>query len=118
VAVKTPPPTDATRDLLREPMAPIGHIEGATRDRQRMIWSIVLLVVLVTALVVGIMMRIDSTPTWEGDWKDLIESPAAYTGDWKDLIGSPAASTYTGDWKDAVESPTVVYTGDWKDLLG
>jgi hypothetical protein len=117
VAVKTPHrPSEEPRDLLREPMAPIGHVEGAVRDRRRMLWSIAMLVVLVVALAVGIVLRTSSAPTWEGDWKDLIvEAPAApaaetpaYTGDWKDLIvEAPAAP--------AAETPA--YTGDWKDLL-
>jgi hypothetical protein len=131
VAVKTPlRSSESSADLLREPLAPIGHLQRPSAGRGRMAWSIVLLSVLVAALAVGIVLQTrSSAPTWEGDWKDLIvEAPAAeapapsvYTGDWKDLIvETPAASASTGDWKDLiVETPAAsTSTGDWKDLIG
>jgi hypothetical protein len=114
VAVKTPlRHSESSADLLREPLAPIGHVEPPLVGRGRMFWSIFLLAMLVAALVVGIVLQTTSAPTWEGDWKDLIvEAPAAPAPE-------APASVYTGDWKDLlVETPASVYTGDWKDLVG
>jgi hypothetical protein len=146
VAVKTPlRSSESSADLLREPLAPIGHLRPPSVQRGRMVWSIVMLFVLVAALAIGIVLQIRSNvPTWEGDWKDLIveapgaeaPAPTAYTGDWKDLIveapaasastgdwkdlivEAPAASASTGDWKDLIEAPAPASSGDWKDLIG
>jgi hypothetical protein len=128
VAVKTPlRSSESSTDLLREPLAPIGHLQRPIEGRGRMVWSIVMLLVLVAALVVGIVLQTrSSAPTWEGDWKDLVveapaaeaPAPSAYTGDWKDLIEAPAPSASTGDWKDLIEAPAAsASTGDWKDLI-
>jgi hypothetical protein len=90
VAVKTPlRPSESTSDLLRESFAPMGHTQPAPVGRGRIIWSLIMLLVLVAALVIGIVLQSrSSSPTGEGDWVDQIEVPAASTatGDWMALV--------------------------------
>jgi hypothetical protein len=105
MTVKTPPRLHHQEphpiDVLREPMAPIGHDEPLL-ERGRVLGLIALLAVLVVILVVGVNLRGPTTTlSWEGDWKDLVSAPTSELADWKDLVGSPTAPD-TGDWKDTI----------------
>jgi hypothetical protein len=118
VAVKTQPRPPAHDDL--PDFVPVRDFTGPQLSRGQLLWSMVMLGVLLVALLVGVAIRGASTPTWDGDWKDLIgpSASAEGTGDWKDLIGPSASAEGTGDWKDLIEpAATLPATGDWKDLL-
>jgi hypothetical protein len=108
MTLKTPPRLHHREpdpiDVLREPMAPIGH-RPPLLERGRVLGLIALLAVLVVILVVGVNLRSPTTtPSWEGDWKDL--------------VGAPTPTPELADWKDLIGSPTIPDTGDWKDTIG
>jgi hypothetical protein len=110
VAVKTPPRSHLREpdpiDVLREPMAPIGHDEPLLPGRGRVLGLIALLAVLVAIVVIGVNLRGPTTTlSWEGDWKDLV-------------VSAPTSTPELADWKDLVGSPTAPDTGDWKDTIG
>jgi hypothetical protein len=84
---RRPPPS--LDDLLRESLAPLGHTGKAPSRRPHRIWSLVMLVVLVVALVLGYLLRAGATTAWGGDTEGPIVSmaPAPYPGDTLELTG-------------------------------